>query len=107
MCQDDRETREALGCDTPAQAAVWGDDEDEFFNCPIRWLGSNTSSWYDRYRYYQESGRWPEYETVNNRFWEAVLFYKSECVRFSQKLTKQNRPISNNLRAMRQPDEHD
>jgi len=89
-----------MGCVKPAAVIVWEEGDDEFFNCPIRWLGENIFAWSDRYNYYRESGRWPDYDAIGNRFWEAICFYLAERNRFNMQLTK-NKPISNDLKMMR------
>jgi len=65
------------GCEEPTQMAVWEDDDDEFYNCPLRFITDQTAEWYKEYAYYQDfPGAAPAYRQMPAKFLEAISYYK-------------------------------
>lgn len=63
------------GCDKPTQAAVWADDEDEFYTCPLRFLTDEVVVWYSEYSYNKELGGAKPYANQSKRFIDAMFLY--------------------------------
>lgn len=40
-----------MGCEIPTQIAVWEDNEDRFFNCPLKFISNESINWFEHFRY--------------------------------------------------------
>ena len=83
-CLGDPELPKAWGCEQPTQAAVWVDEEHEFYGCPIRFISQAASEWYVEYAYYRELGGAPPFGDQDARFIEAIREYNAHYMRFSR-----------------------
>ena len=81
-----------LGCEEPTQLAVWDDGEDEFFNCPIRFISDEIYFWYDKYKH----GTRLEYEELNCRYSEAVNYYEYQLQRYKNAKTPNRQVLNGN-----------
>lgn len=84
-CQDAPWFRESQGCEEPTQTPVWEDgDDNEYYNCPIRWLTSDIAEWYQQYSYDIEFHCGLTYDQQSIRYTEAWQIYKQHLNRFQR-----------------------
>jgi len=77
--------KEKLGCETPTQEAVWEDEDDVFFNCPIRFITENVWAFIKKYDAIKNGICRPkEYEQTAARFIQAANFFEKEILRFTK-----------------------
>ena len=75
-----------VGCDAPAQAAVWADDEDEFYSCPWKFVHWTVMAWYDEYEYLaRDPGTAPRFDQMPAAWLDAVDTYERYRQKFSAK----------------------
>jgi hypothetical protein len=66
-----------VGCEKATQAAVWQDEEDGFYNCPIKFIPKYCYDFITEYDAYKNRWARPlEYGQYPNRFIEAVQMYE-------------------------------
>ena len=57
---------------------MWEDEEDQLFNCPMKFVTSEIIEWYTEYSYNKEfNGTAPAYHEQSTRFIDAADHYKS------------------------------
>lgn len=86
-----------LGCEESTQVAVWEDDEDEFYNCPRKFITESVIDFYDELSVYKEiPGSSPKFENFSNKFLEGFKYYTQQYNRFySAKLKeKKQKPLA-------------
>jgi len=82
-CQSDPSLKKLWGCDEPTQDAVWATDEEEFYNCPLRWISEQIIDWYEEYSYYTEfPGAAPIFGNMIPGWTEALQYYKIQYKHF-------------------------
>lgn len=77
-CQRDPGQKEAWGCETPTQAAVWVDEEtdDEYYICPFRFVPQTIIEWYSEYAYYKNfEGTAPTYWDQGDKWIDITSIY--------------------------------
>jgi hypothetical protein len=87
QCRNDPELKETWGCEKPKQVAVWQDDEDnEFYNCPLRFVPQTVYDWFYEYEYYQLfQGSAPAFEKQAAKFYDAARVYKMTLLKYAPK----------------------
>jgi hypothetical protein len=74
-CKKFPELRKQLSCDAPSQDAVWEDGENEFFNCPVRFISQAVSDWYNEHAYNDRYKSARMYEKQAETYIEALDYY--------------------------------
>jgi hypothetical protein len=101
-CEDDPELKALYGCEEPTQVAVWEDEvENEFYNCPLRWLTEAVLDWYELYAYDMEFHKGLSYDRQSNRYIEAWKVYRLFSSKFSLMQSKRHNQ-SKDLQVMAQ-----
>ena len=91
MCLHDPELKKEWGCDEPKQIAVWVDNEEnEYFNCPLKFIPENVLQWYEEYSYQKEFGGALSYRKQSRKFIDAIRIYNSAFCSYKQNESKQN-----------------
>jgi len=84
-CQRDPELKEAWGCESPTQIAVWADDEDgqEYYSCPFQFIPGHIIEWYQEYVYYKEfPGSAPSYWDQGEKWLDITAIYSNYYSQF-------------------------
>lgn len=84
ICQHDPSLPETLGCEKSTQDAVWADEEDTYYNCPLKWISESITSWYSEYNYIKEFGSSLPYSECSNCWLECWDCYRSELNNFEK-----------------------
>jgi hypothetical protein len=76
--------KENLGCESPTQTpAAWLDENEEWFNCPIRFINKSTLDFIEKYDAYRNKmATPPDFDKQSARFNIAVKYFESELSRF-------------------------
>lgn len=90
-CQHDPGLMEKWGCDKPTQDAVWETEEDQFYSCPLKWINTSLSNWYEEINYYKEFGGAPKYEELNPAWLEALHYYNRQYRFFVELVTPKSK----------------
>jgi hypothetical protein len=76
--------RETLGCEQPTQVpATWLEAEEEFYNCPIRFIPTCCYEFIEKYNAYKNKmATPPDYEKQSARFNQAVKVFENYLNQF-------------------------
>ena len=85
-CLDAPYIKDTLGCDGPTQApARWLDENEEWFNCPIKFIKQDALDFLDKFDSYKNNiSTPPDYENQAARFLEAVGYFNSCVNRYTE-----------------------
>lgn len=83
-CDEAPYVRENLGCEKPAQIpADWFGTNEEWYNCPIKFLMSSVNEFFDKYDLYKSGlATPPDYDLQSAKFILAVRIYESYLGKF-------------------------
>lgn len=90
-CQSDPSVKRLWGCDEPTQAAVWADEEDTYFSCPLALIGDGVVAWYTRWSYDKETGTGLTYDKQSCRYIDASFCYQNALTMYANSKTKKGR----------------
>jgi len=76
-CQHAPELKQAWGCDTPTESAVWEDGENEFYNCPLRFITKEALSWYQEHLYNEHYHTALPYHMQSEGYVKALAYYQT------------------------------
>lgn len=84
-CKEAPYIKDTLGCDSPLKvAATWLGEEDEFFNCPIRFIMENTYELLDKMDSYKSGLSSPPcFEKQSAKFLLGMSVFNSYLAHFS------------------------
>lgn len=71
--------KKVWGCEKSTQAVVWVDEEEGFYNCPLKFIGQAVINWYQEYRYNQKYNTVPSYQQQSARYLAAENFFEYQC----------------------------
>lgn len=85
-CQSAPYIQETLGCETPIKtAATWLGPDEEFYNCPIRFIMSNSYEFLEKYdSYHSGLSTPPDFERHSAKFLLAVKVFDSYVRNFTE-----------------------
>lgn len=83
-CYEDPELKEVWGCEEPTSVACWGDDEDQYYSCPFKFIPESILEWYQEYCYikefqgtalpfYEQGEKWIMVSNIYSRFYNAYI----------------------------------
>ena len=77
-CKSAPYIKDTLGCDKPMEtAATWLGEEDEFYNCPIKFITENTGQFFEKYDSYKNGiATPPDYEKQSAKFFIALRTFE-------------------------------
>ena len=81
VCQGAPAAAVEWGCEKPTQVVVWEDEDERFFNCPLRFITQAASEWYIEYSYCKELGCGLPYGDQDARFVDAMREYCTHYAR--------------------------
>jgi hypothetical protein len=80
VCKNDPVFKNAMGCVTPSQIAVWEDyNGNQFFNCPWQFISEEAFTWFERYKY---EGNSVKFNQQAAKYLEAINYFNSEVSNF-------------------------
>ena len=76
--------QKSRGCNAPSEVGVkWFNDEDDFWNCPIKFISQGVYEFLEKYDAYKSQlATPPDYEKQAAKFWEGVKALESYLVKF-------------------------
>ena len=86
VCQDDPIAKDVWGCERPTQAAVWTNDGEEFYNCPIRFVPDNVWAWFSELTFAEQFHQIKPYSEMPARWIEALHYLKNMMDRYTEQI---------------------
>ena len=81
MCERDPDLKTAWGCEEPTQNAVWAHGENEYFNCPLKFIPETIWQWFEELQYCQKFlGTALNYKKQSAKFVDALFYYDSMAI---------------------------
>jgi hypothetical protein len=72
-----------LACEKISEEPVWSDENDDFYNCPFRFILDNTNDFLSRYDAIKQGWTLPlPYDKTLSRFIEASKYYEQQYSKF-------------------------
>jgi hypothetical protein len=77
--ETDGYVQKSFGCNEPLQVpATWFGEEEQFFNCPMKFITSGCVDFLEKYDSYKKGfATPPDYEKQAAKFWEGVRSFES------------------------------
>lgn len=73
-CQGDPDTKKNWGCDSSTQFAVWADNENEFYNCPLKFITPEHYDFLEEYDFNNRHNVSIDIKNVPCRYLEAEKY---------------------------------
>jgi len=90
----------------PSQVAVWEDEDDKFFTCPLRFITDEASSWFECYKYNLKfPGTAERFPVQSAKYIEAMYYFERKFRQFQTRykaedeVNKRTTDALNTLRA--------
>jgi hypothetical protein len=84
-----------MGCEKAVEVPIWGDEADDFHNCPFRFVAPNIFDFLEKYDIIKSGIVSPlPYGETSNRFLEAVRMFEGYLSKFQSEKQPQ---VGNNL----------
>lgn len=81
-CQNAPDLKKEWACEIPASNAVWEDGENEFYNCPLKFVTAEAVAWYQEHVYNEQYHTALPYHQQSEGYIAALNYYKSAFNKF-------------------------